>query len=260
MSRNLQHRLNRPGRISEMLSITAYASGSSGNCYTVTNGKATVMLDCGLPFREIQRLTGYQLPDAVLVTHEHKDHSKAAADFLRMGVDVYMTQGTADALGLSGHRLHIMNRDPCGLIGEKEEIQVRAFPTQHDAKEPCGFTIDDVEDRILYATDTYYLRYRFPGITKMVIECNHSYDILRENISAGRLDPRLANRLMRSHFSLENVLDFLRANDLSTVKEIWLIHLSDDNADPVLFERAVAEATGKAVYVACKRSFVQEGV
>lgn len=233
-----------------MLSITAYASGSSGNCYTVTNGKATVMLDCGLPFQEIQRLTGYQLPDAVLVTHEHKDHSKAAADFLRMGVDVYMTQGTADALGLAGHRLKTMNLGTCGFI---DEIHVRMFPTQHDAKEPCGFTLDDGEDRILYATDTYYLRYRFPGITKMMVECNHSYDILRENISAGRLDPRLANRLMRSHFSVENLLDFLRANDLSTVKEIWLIHLSDDNADPALFEKAVAEATGKAVYVADRK-------
>lgn len=233
-----------------MLTIKAHASGSAGNCYTVTNGKATVMLDCGLPFGEIQKLTGYKLPNAVFVSHEHKDHSKAAAEFLRRGVDVYMTQGTADALGLAGHRLKIMNLGTCEFIGERGEIHVRAFLTQHDAQDPCGFTIDDGEDRILYATDTYYIRYTFSGLTKIMVEANHGYDILRENVEAGRLDKRLADRLTKSHFSIENVLDFLKANDLSRVSEIWLIHLSENNADPALFKRLVQEATGKPVYVA----------
>ncbi len=236
-----------------MLTIKAYASGSTGNCYTISNGEATVMLDCGLPFGEIQKLTGFKLPDAVFVSHEHKDHSKAAAEFLRRGVDVYMTRGTADALKLSGHRLRIINLGTCGFIGKKEELHVRAFWTQHDAQEPCGFTIDDGEDRILYATDTYYIRYTFGDLTKIMVEANHSYDILRENVEAGRLDKRLADRLTKSHFSIENVLDFLKANDLSRVSEIWLIHLSRDNADPVLFKRLVQEATGKPVYVAGER-------
>ena len=87
-----------------MLTIKAYASGSAGKCYTLTNGQATVMLDCGLPFREIQRLTGYKLPDAVLVTHEHKGHSKAVKDFIKRGVDIYMTPGTAEATGFAATR------------------------------------------------------------------------------------------------------------------------------------------------------------
>lgn len=230
-----------------MLTIKAYASGSTGNCYTVSNVKATVMLDCGLPFGEIQRLTGYKLPDAVLVTHEHKDHSKAAAEFLRRGVDVYMTRGTADALGLAGHRLHIV--EDSGLY-DLPGMYADCFGTQHDAAEPCGFVLGDDDDRILYATDTYYLRYKFAPMTKIMVEANHSYEILRENVEAGRLDKGLAERLTQSHFSIENVLDFLKANDLSAVTEIWLIHLSRDNADPALFRRMVAEATGKPVYVA----------
>lgn len=230
-----------------MLTIKAYASGSTGNCYTVTNGKATVMLDCGLPFGEIQKFTGYKLPDAVFVSHEHKDHSKAAAEFLRRGVDVYMTKGTADALGLAGHRLRIVkDKELLDLPG----MYADCFGTQHDAAEPCGFILGDADDRILYATDTYYLRYKFAPMTKIMVEANHSYDILRENVEAGRLDKRLADRLTKSHFSIENVLDFLKANDLSRVSEIWLIHLSENNADPALFKRLVQEATGKPVYVA----------
>ena len=97
-------------------------------------------------------------------------------------------------------------------------LSASVFATQHDAKEPCGFLIDDEEDLVLYATDTYYLRYKFPGLTKIMVEANHSYDIIRKNVADGVLDKRLAERLTKSHFSIENVLDFLKANDLSRVK------------------------------------------
>jgi phosphoribosyl 1,2-cyclic phosphodiesterase len=60
----------------------------------------------------------------------------------------------------------------------------------------------------------------------------------------------MRRRLLRSHFSLENVLDFLKANDMSKVQEIHLLHLSDNNSDEVLFRRRVQEATGKPVYIA----------
>lgn len=230
-----------------MLDIAVYASGSSGNCYTVSDGETVVMLDCGLPFRRIERLTGFLLPTAVFVTHEHKDHSKAAQDFMRRGVDAYMTAGTAAALGIEAqHRLHILNPMEQTTVGR---ITVSAFPTQHDAREPCGFLLDDGDDRVLYATDTYYIKYQFPGVTKMLIEANHSYKILEENVGAHILNKSLAERLIKSHFSIENVLAFLRANDLSKVKEIWLIHLSDGNADAGEFARMVEAATGKPVYI-----------
>ena len=230
-----------------MLDIAVYASGSSGNCYTVSDGETVVMLDCGLPFRRIERLTGFLLPAAVFVTHEHKDHSKAARDFMRRGVDVYMTAGTAAALGIGAqHRLHVLNPMEQTTVGR---ITVSAFPTQHDAREPCGFLLDDGDDRVLYATDTYYIKYQFPGVTKMLIEANHSYKILEENVGAHILNKALAERLIKSHFSIENVLAFLRANDLSKVKEIWLIHLSDGNADAGKFARMVEATTGKPVYI-----------
>lgn len=60
----------------------------------------------------------------------------------------------------------------------------------------------------------------------------------------------LKNRLLTSHFSLENVKEFLKANDLSQVREIWLLHLSDGNSDQVRFKREIMELCGKPVYVA----------
>ena len=230
-----------------MLDIAIHATGSTGNCYTVSNGKATVMLDCGLPYNRIQKLTGFILPDAVFVTHEHQDHVKAAKDFMRRGVDIYTSAGTAEVENLEGHLLHIMkNRQSVSIDG----IVVSAFETQHDAVEPLGFLLDDGEDRLLYATDTYYLHYRFPGLTKIMVEANYCNEILTENLRYGKLPKTLERRLRESHFSLENLKKFFLANDLSKVKEIWLIHLSKGNADPVMFKREIEALTGKPVYVA----------
>lgn len=233
-----------------MLTIQVIASGSRGNCYTVEDGKGgIIMLDCGISEKAISRAIGFKRPHAIFITHEHQDHAKAVKDFLKRGVDCFMTRGTAEALGIAGHyRVNIM--DPLTDAQAVNLTFVYAIPTQHDAREPCGFLLDDGEDRILYATDTYYMRYKIPGVTKYLIECNHSYKILRENVEAGILQEALAQRLVKSHFSLENLLEFFRANDLSKVKEIWLCHLSSRNANPQQFERAVEAATGKPTYIA----------
>lgn len=232
-----------------MLSIHCFSSGSSGNLYTVTqdSGEMEFMIDPGLSASRVQKLTGFLLPDAVLLSHEHKDHSKAVKDFIKFGCDCYMTAGTAKALGIKSHRCHVVKYGDTVQLGD---TAISVFETEHDAAEPCGFLLDDGEDRLLYATDTYYIKYKFPKLTKIMIEANHSYEILRENAAAGWLNKFLANRLTRSHFALENVIKFFQANDLTSVKEIWLIHLSKDNADPELFRREIEKVTGKPVYIA----------
>lgn len=231
-----------------MLNIAVYASGSSGNCYTVSNGRATVMLDCGLPYHRIQELTGFLRPDAIFITHEHNDHVKAAKDFIKRGVDVYMSQGTAEAAGIpASHRLGIMKHCQSVRI---DTITISAFNTQHDAAEPLGFLLDDGEDRVLYATDTYYIHFKFPRLTKIMVEANYSEPILEENVFSGSVPEALRKRLRQSHFSLENLKEFFKANDLSKVKEIWLIHLSAGNATPPLFRREIEALTGKPVYIA----------
>ena len=231
-----------------MLAIEAYASGSTGNLYTISDGSATVMLDCGLPIGKIQKLLKFRLPDAALVTHEHMDHAKAVKDLQRLGVEIYMTRGTAAALNALGHRTNIVENG--GAYHITDQITASVFRTEHDVAEPCGFLIEDGEDRVLYATDTYFLHYRFPGLTKIMIEANYSYEILADNVKNGSLHPAQQKRLIHSHFGIENVLDFLKANDLSKLKEIWLIHLSKGNANPTEFKRMVAAATGKPVYIA----------
>ena len=167
---------------------------------------------------------------------------------MRAGIDCYMSWGTAESLGLSGHRLHIIKAKQQFRIGT---WAVLPFDTQHDVAEPLGFLLANQDgEKLLYATDTYFIRYRFRGLTHIAVECNYSLDILRTNVEAGTVDKALKNRILKSHFSLENVKQFLRANDLSKVQEIWLLHLSDGNSDEKRFKREIQELTGKMVFVA----------
>lgn len=233
-----------------MIEITTLATGSTGNCYHITDGHSSLLLECGIKFKSIQQALNFKTSDiaGVLVSHEHKDHCKAVQDVADRGLDIYMSQGTADAIGIQHHRIRSVKCKETFKVGT---WTILPFDVQHDAAEPFGFLIANQDgDKLLFATDTYYIKYKFSGLTHLMIECNYSQKILEENVESGRVPEFLMNRVMQSHFSLENLLVFLKANDLSRVQEIHLLHLSDSNSNEIEFKKAVQAATGKLVYVA----------
>lgn len=233
-----------------MIEIKCFSSGSKGNCYHITDGDTPLLLECGIPWKEIRRLCEFRTSQIAgcLISHEHQDHCKAVRDIMRAGIDCYMSEGTRAALGIEGHRVKAAQAKTQFKIGA---WAVLPFGTQHDAAEPLGFLLANTsEDKLLYVTDTFYIRYRFRGLTHLMIEANYSMDILRENMAAGLVAPELKNRLLKSHMSLETCKEFLKANDLSRVQEIWLIHLSDGNSDSARFKREIQALTGKAVTIA----------
>ncbi len=235
-----------------MIMITPLASSSAGNAYQVTDGKTSLLLEAGIRFADIRKALKFRVSDVAgcLISHEHGDHGNAAADLMRAGIDIYASTGTLSALKLNGHRAKV--------IHAKEQFQVGTwsvlpFDIQHDVAEPLGFLLmNQAGEKLLFVTDTYYIRYTFSGLTHIMVECNFSVKILDQNILTGRVPYSMKSRLLRSHFSLENVRDFIRANDLSRVQEIWLVHLSDTNSDANLFKREIQSITGKPVYVAHK--------
>jgi len=232
-----------------MIEINALATGSKGNAYHVTDGHTSLLLEAGIPFKDIRRKLNFQTSNiaACLISHEHKDHCKGLNDVLKAGIDCYMSVGTAEALNIKHHRIK--------TVKAKQQFQlgtwtILPFDVQHDVSEPYGFLLMNKQgEKLLFATDTYYIRYKFPGLTHIMVECNYSIKILNENIAAGRVPRVMKKRLLRSHFSLENVKDFLRSNDLKKVQEIWLLHLSDNNSDEEFFKREIQELTGKMVVV-----------
>ncbi|KNH23897.1 beta-lactamase [Priestia megaterium] len=233
-----------------MIEVTAIASSSKGNCYRITDGSTSLLLECGINYRDIQKALNFQMTQisGCLISHEHGDHVKSIKDVLKAGIDCYMSPGTAGAINVTHHRINLVEAGKPFKIGT---FQIMAFDVQHDVAQPYGFLIMNKEgEKLLFATDTYYIKYKFPGLTHILVECNYSEKILKENIENGSVPKVMEKRLLQSHFSLENVKEFFKANDLSKVQEIWLLHLSDSNSDENLFKEEIMKMTGKVVYIA----------
>ena len=225
-------------------------SSSSGNAYIVSDNDTRILLECGVSHKKLQKLAGFQLTEfqGVLVTHEHKDHAKAAVELISRGMPVYMSQGTAEAL----------ETDAANLIEDMEQfnigsIDIVPFATFHDAKEPLGFLIKSRIDGdvLAFATDTVNLRYKFPGLNILAIEANYDKAILDR---CEKMPEKVRYRITNSHMEIDTLCDYLRSLDLSQCREIYLLHLSDATSHEGHFLNKVARAVPKGIEItACEK-------
>ena len=233
-----------------MISFTPYASGSGGNLYMAYDGVTKLLIECGVPLARIKQALGYRLSEVsgCLSSHEHLDHCKAAADLMKCGVDVYASRGTLEARGLAGHRAKALKAMEETVINT---FRVLPFDVQHDAAEPMGFLVTSTVcgERLLFISDSSYTRYRFPNLNIIAAECNYDAESLWRSVRAGKTPPEMAQRIVKSHTSLDTLLQMLKANDMSGVRQIWLMHLSDDRSDAAVIKEAVQRQTGAEVYV-----------
>lgn len=234
------------------------ASGSKGNSYILHSQTGSLLLEAGIPWKQILQGLNYNLSNVVgcLITHEHLDHSKAINEVLKSGIDVYTSKGTAEALNVKHYRLNTVKSKDQFQIGD---FLVLAFDTEHDAEEPLGYLIQYVptKEKLLFLTDSFYSRYKFKGLNYICIECNYIKETLDKNIEEGHISMEMKPRLLQSHFSLENVKKFLQANDLSQCQEIILLHLSSINANAEQMIREIKELTGITPKIAIKGLVVE---
>lgn len=232
------------------MDIQTIGSGSSGNCYLIKDNQTSILLEAGIKFEKVQQALNFKTRQikGVFCSHEHGDHSKYTKDYLKAGLNCYMTPGTKDALNLNHHRLFTLNYRQTTRIGS---LVIMPYETQHDVAEPCGYLIQsDNGSKLLFATDTYLIKYRFPKLTHILLEVNHDYDYMMERVESGALHKALANRIMKSHLNLENAIKYLKASDLSQLKEIHLIHISKDNGLKHRFKDEIQKVTGVPVKIA----------
>lgn len=231
------------------MQLKVLSTGSKANCYELKSDNSAILLDAGLPIATISKAVSFAGLQACLITHEHQDHGKAAADMARRGVPVITSPGTARALKLTHPFVHTIK---AGESMSLKDWEIIAFDTRHDAAEPLGFLIRHKATRetTLYATDTYYLRYRFPGTHYWIVEANYIDETLHRQLEEGNLPEAMAIRLKKSHMSLSRLIEALKANDLSETRHIVLIHLSDSRSDEHLMVEAIQQATGKPTVAA----------
>jgi phosphoribosyl 1,2-cyclic phosphodiesterase len=226
--------------------IKVLASGSTGNCYLLETEKEILILEAGINIKKIKEGLNFDLNKVVgcLITHEHKDHSKSVREVLKCGIDVYMSEGTLKGINLDfdySHRIpYLLEHNSIAKIGE---FTVIPFNTQHDVNEPLGFLIYHSElGKVLFITDSFYVKNRFNNVDHILIECNYSEDVLSEL-------PAWRARTLKSHMSLETLKETLLCWGLTETKDITLIHISHDNGDPERFQKEIKELTGIKTHI-----------
>ena len=235
-----------------MIDITTFGSGSSGNGYAIDDGINQVLLEAGISYKTAAPKMNFDFRRVVgmFITHEHGDHVKYLSQYLeKTSFPVFMSRGTAKALNLKpSYRIHLLKPFQTVKVGS---WAVTPFSVEHDAAEPFGYVAkNEVGNQLLYVTDSYFVPWKFDHISHMLVEMNYAEDIAADNDHQQILNHSLHDRILTSHFEMQNSLQFIMANKSPDLQQITLIHVSETNGDPTRFKRVTEQLTGVPVDVA----------
>jgi len=239
-----------------MIQFTSYASSSSGNLYTINDGKSTLLLEAGIPITKINKALDFRLSgmvDACLCTHVHADHSQAIPALLKAGIPCYMSIDTARKIGVLLHR-------KCHTIHAERQVDIGGwivlpFAGVHDPEIDClGFLLQSklTGEKAVFCTDSSYIPHRFRGLNLVACEANWDLETITRNVEKGAITYSQYRRIVATHMGLNTLCEFLKANDLSAVREIFLLHLSDGNCIEELMVKTVQALTGIPT-IACQK-------
>ena len=225
--------------------FTSLASSSHGNCYVVNDGETAILLECGISFRRIKKGLGFDLSAirGCLVSHEHKDHAKSVMDIIKSGIEVFASEGTAEALDCA-----LITPVEAGAQFRVGSLEIMPFRTWHDAREPLGFLIYSRRDgeRLAFATDTVNLGHTFPGVNLLALEANYDKDILAR---CDRMPDKVKERVTNSHMEIETLCKYLQSLDLSQCRTLYLLHLSNAASNEGNFANRVRRVVPRHVEV-----------
>lgn len=223
-----------------MTTFVSLISGSSGNATFISDGNTNLLIDCGMSGAKLKEALAAidVMPEninALLVTHEHIDHTKGAGVISRRyNIPVYATKGThesMDAGKIADENIKIISEDNEFEIGS---IGVTPFAIPHDAKQPVGFTFGCSDGKYALATDigivNDYILEHIKGSRSVLLESNHDIEMLR----AGSYPFPLKQRILGNLGHLSNELAAKTALYLTQngTEHIMLGHLSMENNRP----------------------------
>jgi len=228
-------------------------SSSAGNSYILQSKSGEVLvIEAGIKLIEIKKAIDFDLSriSGCIASHEHTDHSGKIKEYQKAGIRCYLNSETKEKyFGNMNHNVFELKTQEQKEIGD---FLIKPFLLEHDVMN-YGFLIHHHESGlIVFITDTHYCHYRFPDLNNILIEANYSEKIIDDKLLKGNANLFVRKRVLMSHMEIETTKGFLKANDLSKVNNIVLLHLSDGNSDATLFKKEIKELTGKSVHVAEK--------
>ena len=197
--------------------------------------------------------------DAIFITHENIDHTKALEVILKKHqIPVHAVEASARKM-LSGP---LGCYEDCFCIHSPlfdvdiEDMHVSSFVTPHDSEFSVGYKIDiqcgDRMGHIGYATDIGYvsdsIKDALFGCETVVLESNHDIDMLMSGPYPYDLKRRIASK--RGHLSNRECADFAAELCARGTKNLMLAHLSEENNRPeIAFDEVFASVADESVNI-----------
>lgn len=225
-----------------MFNCCSLYSGSSGNSFFITTESANILIDAGVSCKKIETaLSSLDKKvsdiDAILITHEHIDHTKGIAMLsYKYNIPVFATPKTWKYI----ENNKIDKNNVKFLEIEKEfnikDLNILPFSIPHDAVDPCGFKISKGKKSMCIATDLGYVSpnvfKHFESSSLVMLESNYDPDILKMSSYPYNLKERIKGNL--GHLSNSSAGETISKLSLNNLKQAVLIHLSKENNLPEL--------------------------
>ena len=229
------------------MKLKCLGSSSAGNCYLLTsNSGETLILDCGIPIKEIKKGLDWNIKDVVgvLCTHKHLDHSKSLDNFKKMSIPVFVPyQRNYNKKNYGGFTIYPFPLQTLDGNWTHTDASGELCPIY-------GFLITHPEmGRMLYITDCEVIKWKFKDVNHILLGVNYDKDLIdRDN--AGK-----ANHVFRGHLSIDTACNFVKASYSDNLQNVIMCHLSSENSDGDSFiekMKKVAPAANVDVAVAGK--------
>ena len=229
-----------------MMQICSIASGSSGNCIYVGDGKHHILIDAGISRKRIVEglheigVLPEQL-DAIFVTHEHSDHIQGIPMMVKkFQIPVYATGGTLDAIRQKDRNGVLRMEGLFQLYADRPvqmgRMTITPFRISHDAAEPVCYTVEEGGHKISIATDLGkyddYIVEHLENSEVLLLEANHDISMLESGNYPYPLKCRILSE--QGHLSNEDSGRLLCRLLNEQLRYIFLAHLSKENNYPEL--------------------------
>lgn len=238
------------------MKVSVLGSGSRGNATLVQAGPIRLLVDAGFSGKDLERrLEALRIPAesiaAIVVTHDHGDHTRGAGVFARrFGTPVYVTEATLRACPkVFRGKEDVIHYRP-GRRFSVGRLRVEPFITVHDAVDPVAVALVDEETgtRVGVATDlgrpNAQIRHALSGCDLLILEANHDESLLHQ----GPYPWSVKSRIASSHGHLSNHAAARFAVELlhPRLAGVILAHLSQECNRPELAEEVVGSALREA--------------
>ena len=237
--------------------LISLQSGSNGNCIYVEGDRTRLLFDAGISGKMAEQRLGQtgrdiRAVDAVIISHDHSDHSSRAGVFQRkFGIPLHITGPTLAAANRHDRlgRLTRVHEFSAGDVLQFDGLQVQTVPTPHDGVDGVAFVVTDGRSRLGIFTD---LGHVFPGLTRIIasldallIESNFDTEMLE----TGPYPAFLKRRVQGSggHLSNAETAALLAEAGGERLKWACLGHLSEQNNTASLALATVRASVGEGL-------------